>query len=466
MSKKLFMIWDNTKVRRIIFYSFILLVAGFFLYINLKMPLVGEDFTMQPWGYNSSPSSLNGKISAIFHTVYYSAILWSPRIGEALSTITSAFPKILFDVVNTILIIWLIIILFVLGYGRFPNSNKYFDIFTIFLIVLLLITLFPLLGQVFFWKTGACNHLWGLILILSFILPFRLNISKKIVIKKIYSLILYIILGFFAGLTIENVSAVVLGFLFMYYLISFHKNTIDRKFIFPLISNAFGVSILLFSPGTVTRRNYYSKFGYDGNFSGIALFLNRFNRVNTDFLKTTWSLLVVFFVCLIIYLIVVQKKKHQGERNILQNKSNLLPLIIMLLISYLSVLILITIPYQSDQRRGFSFFWLILISIIAVFVTEIWIHLSQNIRLIFVIICSFILTIQIYKMGLVYSQFYRENNIRMEIINSALENGETNITLHTIPIEDSRIIETRQILDDLGNRIASYYNFDSVVIEQ
>jgi hypothetical protein len=458
---------ENNRVKRTSFFLLIVISAAFSLFINLKMPLVGEDYTLQAWGYNAVPSSFFERINIISHRVYNSAIMWSPRIGEALATITSVFPKIIFDAINVILFIWLIMVLFVLVYGRFPNSNNYPDVFTLFSIVFLVFTLFPLLGQVFFWKAGVSNHLWGVILILSFMLPFRLNSAKKIKINSIQSLLLYTLLGFFAGLTIENVSAVVLGFLLFYYLISYRNKLIDIKFIYPLMANAVGVSLLLFSPGTTYRRIYYSQFGYDGNYTGIAMFINRFGRVHTDFMKTTWPLLVTFFVCLLIFTIaVLWNKKFTGEQVSKKTKSSLIALLIMFVMAYLSVLIMITISYQSDQRRGFTFFWLIVISQIAYLMTEILKKLPNRMSLAIFSILAIIFMAQMLKIATVYTRFNQANAARMEIIHSALTAGQNEVVLPAISTPDSRVLETREILSDLGVRIATYYGLEIVEIQK
>ena len=280
---------------------------------------------------------------------------------------------------------------------------------------------------------------------MSFILPFRFNITNKIEVRRLSSLILYIILGFFAGLTIENVSPVVFGTLLIYYLISCREDSIDRKFIFPLLSNAIGVIILLFSPGTTFRRNYYSEFGYDGEYSGIAMYFNRFIRVNADFFKSTWPLLVIFCVCLIIFVVVHKQKNHEEGRKIPQDKSTLPTYFITLLMAYLSVLILITISYQSDQRRGFTFFWLVVIGLTAHTMTEIWSILGPKRRLIPVAFLITISAVQMFKIGMVYSQFNIENAKRTELVYSAVNNGQKEIVLPAITTPDSRMLETREI---------------------
>jgi hypothetical protein len=446
-----------------------ILTAIFFGFINLQMPLVGEDYTLQPWGFHAAPASFFEQVRAISHKVYYSAVLWSPRIGEALTTITAAFPKIVFDILNTVLFLWLIILLFVIAFGRFPKLSDPADDIALFVSIFLIIVLFPLLGLIFFWKAGTANHIWGLVVLLSFTLPFRLNFRKRIHIKNIALLILFFFLGFFAGLTVENASAVILVTLLVYFVTAYVQKKIDGNFLFPLISFTIAVFILLFSPSTTIRRAYYDSLGYDGNLSGLALYINRFNRISTDFIKITWPLLAVFIICLFIFIFLVQRKFGQSTQKELSDhppKSAIREIITFAIISYISVPILMGISYQSDQRRGFALFWLIIISSTAWLISQIWRNLSSSWRSIIVILPMALLILQMVKTGSVYTQFSQENNTRMTIIYAALEHGDKNITLPAITIKDSRILETREVLPDLGQRLATYFGLKSVEIEK
>ncbi len=458
------------RITKLIFSAFLLLISLFIFFINIKMPLVGEDYSLQPWNYNKSPATIIGKIDLIFDKVYLSATMWSARIGEALSTITAAFPPLVFDIINTLFFIWLIYILFVLVYGRFPISGNPQDGFAFFSIIFLIITLFPLLGQIFFWKAGTSNHIWGLILLLSFTLPFRMSYRNNKFILSTRSLLIFVLLGFFAGLSVENAAVVVFGFLLLYYIILVIKKQLDKKYMFPLISFGIGLSILLFSPSTSIRRNYYNSLGIDGNFRGLSLYLHRIIRIGYDFLRLSWPLILIFLGCLLTYLILKRSKialytdeKQKGN----SPKLEIVELVIILFIASLSILPLISIAYQSDQRRGFALFWLILIGIIAFLMTEIWVRLpSLLFRSLIILILLGLIVPQMLNMGIVYTKFYSENNQRMEIIYTAIKEGNSTITLPAITVKDSRIIETREILPDLGSRIAMYFGFESVIIQK
>lgn len=456
----------HTKISLFLFALFFVFVSGLIIFINLAMPLVGEDFSLEPWGYHNAPQTVSERIIAVYQRIYASATLWSPRIGEALTTITAALPDIGFDLINTGFFLWLLILLFALMYGEFPDWKKPSNLFNLFATFFLLITLFPLLGQVFFWKSGACNHLWGAILSLSFILPFRLNLINRISFKRFYTLPLYTIFGFLAGFTVENVSPFVFFYCLIHYIFEYQNKSIDKRFILPILSNAVGVIMLLFLPGTTIRRKYYSGLSHESDFSMIGLYLDRFKRVHADFLDLTWPMLIILLVCFTIFIIILYKKTDGIRRLNPFKKPKYLSLFFLFLLSYLSVLALISISYQSDQSRGFSFFWLIIISITSYLITEIWKSQSQKVMLIILSIMLIFLIFNITAISETYIKFNQENNIRLEIIHAAIKNGKREIALPAITIPSSRVIETREILPDLGERIAAYYNFDLVKIKR
>lgn len=455
---------DDLKTRRLISCFFVLVIAGYFLFLNLSMPLVGEDYTLQPWSYDNSPPSIAGKIDAVYHRVDRSFTTWNPRVGEALAIVTAAFPKLVFNIINTILFTWLIAIIFALIYGRFPDLQKYSNLLTLFIIVFLIIVFFPLFGQVFIWKAGASNHFWGLVLILSFILPFRLNYAKHINLNSPRKLILYTFFGLFSGMTLENVSSVVIIGLLAHYLLSIKKNTLDRKFIYPILANAIGVSVLLFSPATTYRRSYYSSLNYEGDLSGLNLIISRIFRLGWDFISTSWQLLGLSLILITIYFLMVQSKKITGDQGNEQNQNTFNALLMLLILSCISVLVLLTVPYQSDQRRGFAFFWLIIISLNAYLITEILMALPINRRIISMGLLGLIFVVQLISIGAEYKYFYHFYSERMEYITISGTRGEKEIRLQMFPFPDSRALETRESLSDFGNRMAEYYGFDKIEI--
>ena len=432
------------------------------------MPLVGEDYSLQPWGYLSKPDTFSQRIAKVWQRVIISAKVWSPRIGEALTTITGMFPTIVFDFLNTIMFIWLIIVLFIIGYGRFPNSSKFKDILAVLIIFFLFIAVFPLIGQLLFWKAGASNHTWGLTILLSFSLPYRLNYKTDHHLESKFILILYILLGFLAGLTIENAVIIVFGFLLIYYLFSRRNDNIDKKFIYPIISFLVGIIILLFSPGTTHRRQYYLSQSSDVTLDGLSLYINRLLRIYNDYLNLSWGLILVFSISLLgLYLLARNRKNKRGEKFFTSQQLSFPDILILFVLSILSVLILISISYHTDQQRGFAFSWLIITSLSAYIITEFLFHIRSRrmlyIGVVGILSFTFIL---IFNMGAKYHQLSLEYQKRQQIIFSSIIRGEKEIALPAITVQESRLISTREGLPDLGDRIAKYYGFDSVKIEK
>jgi len=443
-----------------------LFITLLLIFININMPLVGEDYSLQAWGYNSEPPTLIEKTRILLAYVHDSAQAWSPRIGESFTIILAAFPPIVFDIVNVLMFLWLGVALFMLVYGRFPNIYNAFDDIFYFLVIFFILVLFPLLGQVFFWKAGASNHFWGVTISLSFLLPFRLNLANKIERKNPISIVLFTIFGFVAGMTIENVSATLFFFLLIYYAFASIGKNIDWKFIFPLIANAIGISILLFSPGTAHRRMYYSQLGYDGTLTGINVYVNRFSRIISDLYEITWPLFIVFLVSFLIIIFLKWRKNNPSMVVVNYFKKIHLSLITLFLAACISVGSLITISYQSDQRRGFTFFWLILITLIAYMFTELFRRLPNKATKFLLSILTVILFTQSFFISRSYLRFNHENTARLEIIQQALATGKKTITLPAFTTPDSRVLETREILPDLDIRFAMYYGFEKVVIQK
>jgi hypothetical protein len=450
---------DYLKI--IIFVLFLAVVFFFNLLVNLHMPLVGEDFSLQPWNYSSTPQTFADKLFALENKVNSQALMWSPRIGEALSIVTAAFPKLVFDILNSFSFIWLIILLYALGYGRFPTPKSYHDLLSLFLLTFLIIFLFPLLGEVFYWKAGATNHLWGTIIILSFLLPFRMHLSNRFALRNWRVVAILSIVGFLAGLAVENSSAASFLLLIFYFLIAINKKKIDWRFIFPILSNAIGVLCLLFSPATLYRRQYYTQFESIYETTGLSLYIGRFIRISKDIILNSWMLLALLIVTIILFLLT--NSKLNGLL-VLQNKPYKHVLISLFLSGCLSVIVMISISYLSDQKRAFTFFWLILILIVAFLLTEVLWNIPNKWKRIILPILAISLVVEMASIDFIYQKFDLENQSRANLIENALTSGQKDISLPEIAIPISRVLFTRESLSDLGERYATYYGFESVII--
>ena len=148
-----------------IHYLYILIFVLFYLflfYINSKSPLVGEDLILTPWNFGKEPITLISKFVLVFNRVFLQASNWNARIGELLAIIFAAFNKNLYNIISSLIVTILILVLFIIGFGRYPNWKNKQDLVGLFILIFLVICLNPLLGELIFWKSGTMNHTWGI----------------------------------------------------------------------------------------------------------------------------------------------------------------------------------------------------------------------------------------------------------------------------------------------------------------
>ena len=463
------------KLTTTIPYIFLLLFLffSFFIYcINSKTPLVGEDLILSPWKYQSVPSSFDDMFEAVQNRVVVQASNWNSRIGELASIVLGAFDKSVFNVLNTILINLLIIILFALANGRFPNVYSSTDAISIFIIMFLCICLHPVLGEIFFWKSGTTNHTWGIILLLSFLLPFRLFIFSEV--KQNYAkirILLHSILGLIAGFASEgsNIAVITIILFLIFYAINQKQNDL-KKYYFPFVTFFFSTLTFLTSPSTYIRRHYYEKLNlYDKNL-GIMEYYFRGQNILRDYVKYTWIILLLFIFLIIHYYFTHKKniKEIFLRKEIYSwlNKETFIFFIIAL--SYISILVLISIPYQSDQKRGFAFNWYLLFSGIAFLYASIWKDTKKRIyRFYYLIFPGILLIGTIIVVSIQYSDFSNFVTQRNNSINMQLDKNNNAIFVQPLPIHSNRFLETREnyFLGNLDSLIKDYYQVNSIILE-
>jgi hypothetical protein len=384
-----------------------------------------------------------------------------------LTKMLTAFPDYVFDLVNTCLTLWLMVTLFALAFGRFPSWSKARDLVALLIIFSLSILIFPLLGQLWFWRAGTCNHTWGNIFLLSFLIPFRINGILEKIIKHKALLIIYILWGFIAGLSVENSSLIAWGALGLLMLYRILRKTFNAWIIFPLLAYTISMIILIFSPGTTTRRGYWL-YSDDASLSGFALILNRLTKIGKDLISISAPLIILFAISFLLYLLcrkyILYQSAQSAEREH-NTELTILQALLFLVFSFLSVLIMASIPYQSDQKRSFELFWLILLCLTSFNIFKIWEAIKPNhLRFIgiFCLLCGCLL--QMAGMLEAYKGYHAEYTQREALILVALANGTQKLSIPTLTTENTRTLETREYMGDLDKRISIYYGFEELTI--
>jgi len=100
--------------------------------INLLCPIIGEDYVLTAIHPHEEITSINDFFSKMFSRVIRQARSWNARIGELTSIIFSCFPKIVFDVFNTIVTIGIVHLMYRYAYKKdIDNHDNRYIISTI-----------------------------------------------------------------------------------------------------------------------------------------------------------------------------------------------------------------------------------------------------------------------------------------------------------------------------------------------
>lgn len=217
-------------------------------------------------------------------------------IGQFHVRLSLTADKWVFNLVNSIMFIALVLLM----YGNIRRKKRH-DIFVLLLIITFLWRFAVSFGQTMLWICGACNYLWGSVIILGFVTLYRHFLRHVDEIKRHGAVAAGIFLfGVAAGWCNENTSG---GGLMLVLLFGFHfwreKRERKEKSIYPfMISGAFGMCCgmlgMISAPGVRSRSATMS----EGEYEGLVGFLSRIYKV-------TLSIRDLFFVVMVITIIVI-----------------------------------------------------------------------------------------------------------------------------------------------------------------
>lgn len=187
----------------------VLFLAMFVL--NLLTPLIADDFI-----YSLNDYAGNEKVSfaSLMRTQYL--YINGRVLPHALLAGALLLPRPIFACLNAVIYCFFIFLL-----TRHANT-KSDPIYLLFCIILSWFFL-PVFGETVLWTTGACNYLWGTVLILAFLHPYADALSGQVRSGKSLA-IRCGLLGLLAGSTSENTAGAAILFCGIVLLISFLRS--------------------------------------------------------------------------------------------------------------------------------------------------------------------------------------------------------------------------------------------------
>lgn len=212
--------------------------------------------------------------------------------------------KQIFNFVNSGMFIALVGLIYANVYRR-----KKHDIFLLLLIICFLWRYTVDFGQTMLWICGACNYLWGSVIILGFITFFRYYLDHVDKIKHIVPLTIgTFFFALWAGWCNENTSGGGLLLVLLFGFIFFkNRRAQGKRALYPFMITAVlgmlcGLMGMVLAPGVRTR----SAVMADGEYVGLIGLISRIYKVTMTMQRLFLPVLMMLIIVLV--LLILQKK--------------------------------------------------------------------------------------------------------------------------------------------------------------
>lgn len=296
MIKKFF---GSEEKRKRSFFFLAVAAAGLLIFIfNLLTPLMTDDLFYQ---------KAVSEASSLWELVgqeYEQYMTWTGRsVCHMLLRIFLSMDGMVFKAANSAAFVLLTLLI----YWNVEHRKRY-DL-RIYLLVNLLIWMFAVVfSQTVLWETGACNYLWGTVIILGFVTLYRYCLARAGQAGNQRGLLAaagMLIAGIPAGWCNENTSGggilMVLLCLGMYlYGRQKENGTNPRVFLRPwmvsgIMGQLAGFAMMILAPGNMQRAGVQEE-----EHSGWFAYVSRFQKITLAVRNNFLILLIIFLILLII----------------------------------------------------------------------------------------------------------------------------------------------------------------------
>lgn len=240
----------------IVFFSFIMI----YIY-NVLTPYMSDDMLY-----------MRLEKQNIIDVLKYETLSYRTHTGRVvLEFICNTFflsSKALFNVINSFCFIGVLLLIYCN-----IKRNKEYDVFLFILIHLCMWFFCVDFAQTVLWLTGACNYIWGIFIILTFISVYRFYLDKKDDIKnKLVAGIVLFITGLLGGWCNENTSGGAILIILLLTLKHYLENKkIQKVMTCGIVGSIIGFIFMVMAPGNAVRSAQMSA----GDKTGIAEYISR-----------------------------------------------------------------------------------------------------------------------------------------------------------------------------------------------
>ena len=267
-------------------------IAGAFFALNLLTCLYADDFS---YTYTFAVKENKYRISNLYE-LYLSQrnhyqVMNGRTVVHTLAQLFLMWGKPLFNVLNTLAFLGLGVLIYHHGCG----SRTDFRPGAFFAVFFLLWVVTPAFGESFLWLVGACNYLFGILIILLCLLPVTRGFRDGFLPKPAWKTAGFFLLSLLAGWTNENNAvALVVVFLLTILTLLLQKKSVPLWLWTGLVGSVIGCLLLLLSPGEATR------LANSGGLGGLGTWIRRGVSITVRLIVYLWPLLLGSAVCLFV----------------------------------------------------------------------------------------------------------------------------------------------------------------------
>ena len=435
--------------KKIIFYIVVIISFLAILIYNFLTPLMSDDLL-----FNLYHSTENYTLSDLIKLEYENYLTWNGRIiPQFIMHCCLLIPKWLFNILNSACFVLLTFLI----YWNIRGKNQY-DFVILALINLMIWQFGVSFDQTILWLSGACNYLWGAVIILGFVTYFRYKVEHIDAIKhgKLLGIGLFIF-GITAGWCNENTSGggflLIISIILTYY---FSHKQIKVWMITGTVGMLSGLLLMVLAPGNSVRADIRLE---QENHTGLLGFVGRFLKINIAVNKYLFPMMIIIII-LLVYLVLKGK-------NLKDFTDVLVLMAVSMATSY--VLIMTTPPMDRAYFGAGIFMTIAFIQMVAAIPKD---DLCLNtLKYAGVIIFTIFMYFSYFENGADLMRILREVNERNDYIEEQIAQGNLEITVPQIrPQFETKysFIYLNDVEEDdpsaWGNWLYQVYNsLDSVV---
>jgi len=348
----------------------ILIVVFFSIYILNHMTLYISDdflyrFELRHGVSDDDLQPINGLLSLVRSQISHYT-LWNGRfVAHTIVQFFLQFDKWIFNLVNTIVYIFLGLLILMISSQITKKEINTFLIMTVFIFMFFLI---PDFGQTVLWMSGAANYLWMSVIYLGF---YFFNIKHREDNWK--TITTASILGLLSGATNENSGpAVILMVILLAIYAYYQQREINLWRISGIISSIIGFSLILFAPAATKRVSERNEVSLS-----VSSLFDNFLMLTRYIINNYWIYFIIITILLCILVI-----KREITANILLN-------IFIIFAGFFGATYSLVVVDKIIERTMFGP-TMLLITIMMILLS-IWVDVISNDKLLILMLIPFIL---------------------------------------------------------------------------